>query len=208
MGYYKRNKDSIDLITMLVVVTSAIIFSHTRIPEKELENENKISWSTSDGTSTEVQDWIDKNKVDSIAINLIKKSEGFNPNWKRCPKGVKTIGYGFTRMKWKSKMTRPVADSILLIKYNGLQLDIQKALGTTKVKDNQLAALTVFSYNVGFNAFLESSLFRCLKKEKIHRIDKEFKKWVYIKVDGKVKFLKGLKRRRLKEIELWKMELS
>lgn len=208
MGYYKRNKDSIDLIAMLVVFISLALFSQrARFDRLKNIDKHEITW-TSSGNSTETLEWINKNKVDSIAIRLIKRSEGFNSKWKRCPKGIKTIGYGFTRMKWKSRMSRPVADSILLLKYAELQLDIQKALGATKVKDNQLAALTVFSYNVGFSAFRESSVFRCLKNDKSHMIDKELKKWVYIKVDGKVKFLKGLKKRRLKEIELWKMELS
>lgn len=116
-----------------------------------------------------------------------------------------TIGYGSTyyedgkKVKMGDKITQERAEFLLLQIMEPFENCVRKAV-ITVITDNQLAALTVFAYNVGQGNFLSSTL---LKKININpndtAITKEFSKWN--KGGGKV--LPGLVIRRKKESDLY-----
>ena len=76
-----------------------------------------------------------------------------------------------------------------------------------KVNQNQFDALCSFAFNLGFSAFIFSTLYKKLKAGDYAGAADEFPKWVYITktVDSeKVKIrLKGLETRRKAERELF-----
>lgn len=206
MKFYNENKDSFDLIIMLVVIFSIVTWSKSTHAERDkLQPINK--WETSGKTLTEVLETKNKPKLDSMALSLLKSLEGFNSKWQKCPKGVKTIGYGFTKIKWHGAMNKIEGDSILVHKYTELQKEIRNSLKGTTLSYNKLAALTLFTYNVGLTAFMDSTIFIHLSKGDIDKIDEELPRWVFIKTPKGVKYLRGLNYRRHKELELWNMEL-
>src|SRR5580765_472448 len=64
---------------------------------------------------------------------------------------------------------------------------------------NQFDALVSFVFNIGEQAFADSTLLRVLNNSEYARVPHEMRRWVYD--DGII--VPGLKNRREKEIELW-----
>ena len=132
-------------------------------------------------------------------IALIKEFEGIRLKAYKCPGGVWTIGYGHTAgVKPGMVITKAQAEEYLkadLIAFerylNGLGLDLDQ---------NQFDALISLIYNIGIGNFQKSTL---LRKARINANDNsimdEFLRWVYSK--GRV--LRGLQRRRLREMKLY-----
>ena len=138
-------------------------------------------------------------KTSPKGIALIKEFEGLRLKAYKCPGGVWTIGYGHTAgVKPGMVITEAQAEEYLkadLIAFerylNGLGLDLDQ---------NQFDALISLIYNIGIGNFQKSTL---LRKARINANDNsimdEFLRWVYSK--GRV--LRGLQRRRLREMKLY-----
>lgn len=189
---------------IMVMVILFITFSNVHKNRKSSVDTELISFTT----STHVPDTLHK-ELDSLAIELIKESEGFSRNWYSCPGGQRTIGYGFTSLKWNKTMTLKEADSIVIIKYNEVKSRVSKLITNAPLEDHQLAAVTSFAYNVGISAFEKSKLLKYLNSGLPSKVEDEFIKWIYAKSrNGKKRKLDGLVKRRNKELRLWKMELS
>jgi len=67
------------------------------------------------------------------------------------------------------------------------------------LKQTQLDALVSFSFNVGGNAFRNSTLLKLLNQGKYSEVPNQLRRWVY----SGGKKVTGLINRREKEIELW-----
>jgi len=139
-------------------------------------------------------------------FSKVKHYESFKSKAYRCSGGVMTIGYGHTKnVRWGDTITEAEAEKLL---EKELLLAKSHVLRIVKVPltENQLAALTSFTFNCG-----QGSL-RKLVCEKNNRLNNGNYKSVevvmpkYRMAGGKVR--KGLELRRKWEISLWSDENS
>lgn len=145
-------------------------------------------------------------KPSKNAIDLIKKWEGLKLDAYLCPAKVPTIGYGITyypdgkRVKLGEKITMKKADELIQWHVN----KIASKIPALNVNQNQYDALVSFVYNVGIGGFLRSALYRkCQVNPYDLTIRDEFFKWTKARVNGELKTLKGLVRRRTDEYNLY-----
>lgn len=114
--------------------------------------------------------------------------------------GVWTIGYGYTHGIYKG-MEWPMAkaEGALWAEIDKCASQIESVV-TEPLNDNQMQALISFVYNVGFGAFLRSTLIKKLNQgEPKEVVAAEFLKWDH--VAGRV--LSGLTERRKYEYDLY-----
>lgn len=143
--------------------------------------------------------------VPQVALDLIKHYEGFSAKPYLCPAGIPTIGYGSTYYRNGKPVTMkdPAIsriDASVLLLVCAFQYQ-KKVLQMVKVplKDNQLAALVSFAYNLGTGRLKASTLLRKLNRGDYVGAANEFPKWCFA---GKKK-LKGLELRRQSERQLF-----
>ncbi len=127
----------------------------------------------------------------------IKVFEGFRSYAYRCPAGVWTIGYGFTKgVKPRDFMTREEADIRLLHELQRYELGVaQLCPGSGNgLSDGEFDALVDFAYNLGLGNLQASTLRRKVNRgAPDEEVVDEFAKWV--RAGGKV--VSGLVTRRL-----------
>jgi len=135
----------------------------------------------------------------SAGIDLIKKWEGFRSKAYLCPAQVWTIGYGHTK-------TAKPGDSVTKLKAEQMlkqDLHIYEHAVRTIVKvplnQNQFDALVSFCYNVGTNAFRNSTLVKQLNLKQYSTVRFQLSRWN--KANGRI--LPGLVSRREDEGSLF-----
>jgi len=136
-----------------------------------------------------------------IAMKAIKVFEGCRLEAYKCSAGVWTIGYGHIQgVKEGMKITQEQAETYFESDIMQYLSPVQKEVGQI-CNANQIAALTSFAFNLGNAALKGSTLLSTIKKtpNNFTAIRKEFMRWVY--ADGKV--IDGLKKRRVKEADLY-----
>lgn len=150
--------------------------------------------------------------LNQITIEHIKASEGLRLKAYPDP-GSKdgkpvTIGYGTTRINGKpinlgTTITEAQAEQYLKLDLEEFAKKV-KALIKVTLNSNQFGALVSFAYNVGLNAFANSTLLKVINAGNFDRVPEQFRRWVYN--DGK--YMKGLANRREKEISLWNAQVK
>lgn len=146
-------------------------------------------------------------------INLIKRHEGLVTHSYLCPKGVLTVGMGHTGSDVKKGMviTEKEAENLLKKDLKKIEDKLNFSLehDNINLNQNQFDACISFIFNLGFSAFIFSTLYKKLKQGDYAGASAEFPKWVYItKTDPetgerfKIK-LKGSETRRKSEQELF-----
>jgi lysozyme len=145
-------------------------------------------------------------KPSKNAIDLIKKWEGLYLESYLCPAKVPTIGYGTIRypdgskVKMGEKISMKRAEELLIHEVEKIAAQIP----ALNFNQNQYDALVSFVYNLGIGNFLRSTLYRKCKANPYDlTIRDEFFKWTKAKVNGELKTLKGLARRRTDEYNLY-----
>ena len=132
-------------------------------------------------------------------INLIKQFEGLRLEAYQCAAGVWTIGYGHTSgVKQGDKITLAQAEDFLrsdLEKFENAINNLVKA----ELNQNQFDALVSFVFNIGINAFKQSTMLKFINNNSFPLAAGQFDRW--IKSNGKV--LEGLVKRRKAEKELF-----
>lgn len=132
-------------------------------------------------------------------INLIKEFEGCRLKSYLCPAGVWTIGYGHTQgVKPDMVITQLDAERFLRQDLKRFE-DAISTLVKVSLTPNQFSALVSFVYNVGINAFKNSTLLRKLNQKDYKGAANELLRWD--KVNGKP--LLGLTKRRIAEKDLF-----
>lgn len=139
--------------------------------------------------------------ISQETCRLIKKWEGFKPEVYQDVVGIDTIGYGFTAPALKrigepfpEVVTKRKADRLLsrlLVGHYGPEI-VRAVPG---VAGHKLGALCSFCYNVGLEAFRQSTLCAKLQAGKEEEAEEEFGRWVY--AGGRI--LPGLVQRRKDE---------
>ena len=138
-------------------------------------------------------------KVSQECIDLVKFFEGFEPKAYLCPANVWTIGYGRTKnVKEGDELTELQAERDLL---EELDEFAEQVLNTVKISldQNELDALTSWTYNLGVGNLHSSTLLKKLDSGDKNSDPSEMVRWN--KAAGKV--LAGLTRRREAEAKLW-----
>ena len=137
-------------------------------------------------------------------LALIKKWEGCKLKAYKDGGGVWTIGYGTTFYPDGSKVKEgdicimEQAEQWLQIHCNNLVFEILHEVKST-LKENQLAALVCFVYNIGMGAFKKSTMLKLLNEGKYGEAAGQFPRWN--KDNGKE--VQGLTNRRLDEQKLF-----
>lgn len=136
-----------------------------------------------------------------IAIPLIKGFEGCVLHAYQDGGGIWTIGWGRTSGVYEGQViTQEQADKWLDETVKEF-MDNVVAVVLRDINDNELAAFTSFSYNVGFGAFRSSTLLRLFNYgEDKQVVAQQFPRWVH---DAMGNIEPGLLRRRHEEMELF-----
>ncbi len=150
-------------------------------------------------------------KTSQRGIDLIKRSEGLILHSYLCPANKLTVGYGHCGEDVKQGMviTEGEAENLLkqdLKKFES-KLNYSIEHDHLTLNQNQFDACISFIFNLGFSAFIFSTLYKKLKAGDYAGASDEFLKWVYITKtvnNERVKIrLKGLETRRNAERDLF-----
>ena len=140
-------------------------------------------------------------KTSQVGVDLIKRWEGLRLIGYLCPANVPTIGYGSTGPDVRVGMhiTEEEAESRLKKSLKVIENTISNVV-RVPLNQNEFDALVSFAYNVGYNAFSQSTLLRLLNDgEKRTTVAAELLRWN--KVDGQP--VLGLTKRREAERDLF-----
>lgn len=140
-------------------------------------------------------------------VELLKQFEGCELKAYVCSGGEITIGWGSTyyqnyqKIKMGDTITQAEADKLLLFHISEFEKGLKIALKEIPLPQNCKDAITILVYNIGITAFLKSTLYKEIQKDKnnLEAIKKQWLRWCY--ANGKK--LKGLEKRRRAEYELY-----
>ncbi|MDE6296319.1 MAG: lysozyme [Muribaculaceae bacterium] len=133
---------------------------------------------------------------------MIKNWEGCRLTAYRCPAGVLTIGYGHTGpdVKAGKKITQSEADRLFDQDVERFADKVAPVFAGVVLDNNQFDALVSLSYNIGSLSVKAPTLLRKVKANPNDpTIREEFLKHVNARVNGVLKPLPGLVRRRTAE---------
>lgn len=137
-------------------------------------------------------------KTSEKGINLIKEFEGCRLTAYRCPSGVWTIGYGRTKgVKKGMKISEEQASDYLKTDIQASEKSVERWDDVYHWSQNEFDALVSFTFNCG-----SGNLKTLLGNGNRDRSAIISHMPLYRKRNGKV--LKGLERRRLAEVNLFK----
>lgn len=149
------------------------------------------------------------NTTSPNAITLIKQSEGCILKAYLCPAGVATIGYGHTKtvtkddVKRGKRITETEAERLLKADLSEFEKGVAKLL-KVPVTDNQFGALVSFAFNLGVAALASSTLLKRINaKASLADIERSWLQWDKARVNGVLKPLAGLTKRRKAEFALF-----
>lgn len=122
----------------------------------------------------------------------------------RCPAGVLTIGYGHTGPDVKPGMeiTAPQAVALFNADVDKFARSVEASLAGVVLKQKQFDAVVSLAYNIGLAGLKKSTLYRKVKANPDDpTIRAEFMKHVNARVNGVLKPLPGLVKRRRAEAD-------
>lgn len=138
-------------------------------------------------------------KITSEGLHLIKSFEGLKLEAYQDQAGVWTIGYGCTGgVKPGDKITREQAEAEIECRLEKLGAQIEKCV-KVPINLNEFSALCSLAYNIGLQAFKDSTLLKLLNRHRRLAASGEFVKWC--KINGEESL--GLLRRRNAERALF-----
>lgn len=139
-----------------------------------------------------------------VLISLIKEFEGCKLEAYYCPAGKLTIAYGSTtNVKEGQKISQQYADALLRQDANKM---LDEALHESPRLRNETpgrqAAVSSFIYNLGIGNYRKSSFKRLIDAGDFNEAKHSLLKWNKARVNGELKELPGLTRRRQAEADL------
>ena len=148
-------------------------------------------------------------EINQSGIDLIVKYESFSAKPYLDPVGIPTIGYGSTYYEdgTRVKMSDPSiskkrAEILFTYVLSETIINIKRYL-KVKLTSNQFSAIVSLVYNIGIGNFSTSTLLRLLNKGNFSGAADQFLVWNKARVNGKLKVLNGLTRRRAEERALF-----
>ena len=138
--------------------------------------------------------------ISKQGIDLIKQFEGCKLTAYKCPAGVLTIGYGHTGrdVHYSDVITQEQAEKLLKKDLQFFEIFVSKCV-KVPLNQNQFDALVSLAFNIGINAFKNSTLLKLLNQFEYDKASEQFLRWKY--AGGKI--LLGLARRRQAEKDLF-----
>ena len=137
-------------------------------------------------------------RINQEGLELIGNAEACRREPYMCPARILTVGIGSTsKVKYRRYTDEEIAE-MWITDLRAAEECVNKYANGRRMTDNQLSAITSFTFNVGCGAMQRSTLARYAKREQWPQMCGELHKWVYI---GKEKS-NGLINRRGKEFEL------
>lgn len=145
-------------------------------------------------------------RITNYCEEKIKEFEGLRLRAYRCAGGVMTIGYGHTGkvngqpLKVGAVITKEQADELLRRDVESVEAKLVKEPYSRELSESQFDALVSFIFNLGWGAFVGSTLRKKLLRDvNDEAIPDEFRRWVYS--NGRV--LPGLVTRREWEAQMY-----
>jgi lysozyme len=142
-------------------------------------------------------------KTSSQGLQLIREFEGLRLEAYRCPANVLTIGIGHTKTVYEG-MKITIAQALRLLREDLIIPERFLNKSALRLNQNQFDALVSFIFNIGLAKFKESTLYRkalvCADDPSIHN---EFLRWNKARVNGVLRELPGLTRRRQAEAKMY-----
>lgn len=140
--------------------------------------------------------------INRAGLDIVKQFEGLRLKAYICPAGKLTIGYGSTGPHVKPGMviTQNQADELLRSDLRRFEDKVAELAPTST--DNQFSAMVSFAFNVGNNAFEESTLLRQHRAGRYTLAAMQFDRWTH----GGGRVLPGLVKRRAAERKLYETE--
>jgi len=141
-------------------------------------------------------------KISNKGISLIKRFEELRLKAYKCPAGVWTVGWGHTGEDVKKGMEISEEDAEKFLALDLIEPEefLNELIdGGIELTQDQFDALCSFIFNIGINAFKESTMLKYIKVGYPKKAAEEFDRWVY----AKKKKLPGLIRRRAAEKKLF-----
>lgn len=163
-------------------------------------------------------------EISPCMLKLIETVEGRRHKTYQCGAGHWTIGVGHKLTRDELEMGAIKIDGRLVQWRGGLtdeQIDILARQDTetacwaivsgvrVPLTECQRAALASFVFNVGINAFRDSTLLKKLNEGDYGAVPHELMRWVHATTaDGQKVRQKGLESRRAQEVAMWRGEVA
>ena len=143
-------------------------------------------------------------KLSQKGVDFIKSHEALRLKAYQDSKGKWTIGWGHTKgVKPGDVITREQAEQFIRDDFAWVERTLNAALVTGRdkplVTQNEFDALCSLVFNIGSDAYLESTVRRKIKQGDKMAAARAFKMWVY----SDHKFIQGLANRRADEVRLF-----
>ena len=143
-------------------------------------------------------------KLSQKGVDFIKSHEALRLKAYQDSKGVWTIGWGHTKgVKPGDVITREQAEQFIRDDFawveRTLNADLVAGRDKPLVTQNEFDALCSLVFNIGSDAYLESTVRRKIKQGDKMAAARAFKMWVY----SNHKFIQGLANRRADEVRLF-----
>lgn len=143
-------------------------------------------------------------KISQKGIDFIKSHEALRLKAYQDSKGVWTIGWGHTKgVKPGDVITREQAEQFIRDDFAWVERTLNADLVTGRdkplVTQNEFDALCSLVFNIGSQAYLDSTVRRKIKQGDKMAAARAFKMWVY----SEHKFIQGLANRRADEVRLF-----
>lgn len=137
-------------------------------------------------------------RINQEGLELIGNAESCRRDPYMCPARVLTVGIGSTGKVENRRYADEEIAEMWVTDIRAAEKCVNRYANGERMTDNQLSAITSFTFNVGCGALQKSTLARHAKREQWPKMCGELSKWVYI---GKERS-KGLENRRGKEFDL------
>ena len=143
-------------------------------------------------------------KLSQKGVDFIKSHEALRLKAYQDSKGKWTIGWGHTKgVKPGDEITRAQAEQFIRDDFEWVERTLNADLVTGRdkplVTQNEFDALCSLVFNIGSDAYLESTVRRKIKQGDKMAAARAFKLWVY----SNHKFIQGLANRRADEVRLF-----
>lgn len=143
-------------------------------------------------------------RTSGAGVELIKSFEGFRARATELPNGRWIVGFGHTRgARAGLRVTREEAE--LVLRHHDLRPieDLITERVLTPLTQNEFDALVSFAFNIGADAFLESNVLVLLNSGERSQAAEGMSAWRKGRVDGEIRVIDALVRRRAAEKALF-----